>query len=214
MGDVGSEAYAQELGATLLENETYIRDEAAAALDRLERGAYGRCLGCGQEILHERLDVIPYTRYCTTCAAKVQDGKQVNLNDGRPEEWLGAPGHEGSNEAGAVDRVVGRNTGSAQDDMYAVGTPGGGTAVGGLAGTNVGDGSPADAKLEEAMGNSGGDAPVTADGEDQPEAFSGNAGGAVGGTPANKRARGGQPEPKPTKSQKKSSPKRPRKNNG
>ena len=43
MGDVGSEAYAQELSATLLENETYIRDEAAAALERVDKGTFGRC---------------------------------------------------------------------------------------------------------------------------------------------------------------------------
>lgn len=205
LGDVGSEAYAQELGATLLENETYIRDEAIAALDRIDRGTYGRCAACGQAIPLERLDVLPYTRHCTRCAAKFQDGRQVNLNDGRPQEWLGEPGHEGPNQAGAVDRAIGRNTGSARGDTHAVGTPGGGTAVGGLAGTNIGDGSPAEANLEEAMGTGTADAPVDADGEDQPQAFSGSSGGAVGGTPANKRSRGGQIDPPATKSTKKSS---------
>ena len=32
LGDLGSEAFTQELDATLLENEAYIRDEAVAAL--------------------------------------------------------------------------------------------------------------------------------------------------------------------------------------
>ncbi len=206
MGDVGSEAYAQELGATLLENETYIRDEAAAALDRIARGAYGRCAHCQQDIPTERLDAIPYTRFCAPCATKFQDGRQVNLNNGRPAEWLGEPGHEGANQTGAVDRAIGRNLGSARADTHAAGTPGGGTATGGLAGTNVGGGSPRDAKLEDAMGDGIADAPVDNDGEDQPEAFAGPAGGAVGGTPANKRSRGGHstPHPPATKSTKKS----------
>src|SRR5438046_126034 len=59
LGDVGSEAYTQELSATLLENETYIRDEALAALERLDRGTYGRCEHCGQDIIPERLDALP-----------------------------------------------------------------------------------------------------------------------------------------------------------
>ncbi|MBN9118495.1 MAG: TraR/DksA C4-type zinc finger protein [Planctomycetes bacterium] len=192
LADVGSEAYAQELSATLLENETYIRDEAVAALERLDRGAYGRCENCGRDIPHERLDAVPYTRYCTPCAAKLQEGRRVNLNDGRPDAWLGEPGHEGLDQTGSPNRVVGRTLGGAPEDVHAVGTPGGGTAVGGLAGTNVGGGAPDTALLEAAMGDGRTDAPIETDGEDQPEAISGHSGGAVGGTPANKRARGGR----------------------
>ncbi|HEY1065237.1 MAG TPA: hypothetical protein VGE52_03980, partial [Pirellulales bacterium] len=36
-------------------------------------------------------------------------------------------------------------------DIYAVGTAGGGTAIGGLAGTNIGSGEPDEAALEDAM---------------------------------------------------------------
>src|SRR5262245_34203988 len=71
-------------------------------------------------------------------------------------------------------------------DEEAVGTPGGGTEVGGLAGTNVGDGSPENADLERAMAS--GDEPEEAD-EGPP--YAGPAGGAVGGTPAQGRASGG-----------------------
>ena len=42
-------------------------------------------------------------------------------------------------EAGQEDRGA-----HGRADIHAAGTPGGGTAVGGLAGTNVGDGSPDD----------------------------------------------------------------------
>lgn len=68
----------------------------------------------------------------------------------------------------------------------AVGTPGGGLATGGLAGTNAADGAPVDEELEDAMTSGifdhSGDKLET----DEPE--SGHAGGAVGGTPAGKRA--------------------------
>jgi hypothetical protein len=72
-------------------------------------------------------------------------------------------------------------------DETAAGTPGGGTEVGGLAGTNIGDGSPENADLEQAMG-SGIHAPEA---EDEP-GYGGPSGGAVGGTPAEGRASGGR----------------------
>jgi RNA polymerase-binding transcription factor DksA len=190
LADVGSEAYNQELGATLLENETYVRDEVLAALTRIDEGRYGRCENCGREIIPERLEALPYARHCTACSAQLGSGRAVNLNSGRPETWLGEPGHEGPTQTGSPQRIVGRDLGGGPDDVHAVGTPGGGTAAGGLAGTNVGGGAPAGAKLERAMGAGVDDAPVDDDGEDLPEAVSGPSGGAVGGTPANKRSRG------------------------
>jgi RNA polymerase-binding transcription factor DksA len=203
LGDIGSEAYNQELGVTLLENETYIRDEALAALERLNRGTFGTCESCHEPIPVARLNAIPYARYCAPCAERLQAGRHVNLNEGRPATWLGEPGHEGLNQIGTPDRVVGRDLGRGEDDIHAAGTPGGGSAVGGLAGTNVGGGSPSNAKLEDAMGSGNFDvAPEVNDEEDEPEAFAGPAGGAVGGTPANKRARGGQTAPKTTPSRK------------
>lgn len=195
LGDVGSEAYNQELGATLLENEAFLRDEVGAALERLDAGAFGTCQHCTRPIGAERLEALPYVRHCVQCASKLQAGLAVNMNDGRPDGWLGRPGHEGPNQTGSPTRTAGRDTGSKRNDTHAAGTPGGGTAAGGLAGTNVGGGDPDGANLEDAMGSGthDADAPDAADGEDQPEALSGPSGGAIGGTPANKRARGGAP---------------------
>jgi hypothetical protein len=73
-------------------------------------------------------------------------------------------------------------------DIYAAGTPGGGLASGGLAGTNVGHGDPDDVDLEDAMGNGEED---TAGEDEDARAYGGHAGGAVGGSPAEKRAKGG-----------------------
>ncbi|HTU90929.1 MAG TPA: hypothetical protein VMF69_12700 [Gemmataceae bacterium] len=69
----------------------------------------------------------------------------------------------------------------------AVGTPGGGTEVGGLAGTNIDDGDPVLTNLDRAMGSD-------ARGEDSEEGeppYAGPSGGSVGGTPAQRRASGG-----------------------
>ena len=39
-----------------------------AALKRMDDGEYGVCVRCGEEILPERLDVLPYTPLCRNCA--------------------------------------------------------------------------------------------------------------------------------------------------
>src|SRR5262245_13049015 len=64
LGDVGSEVFNQELDTTLLENEAFIRNETLAALDRIDRGTFGRCEACGRAIPAERLDALPYARHC------------------------------------------------------------------------------------------------------------------------------------------------------
>jgi DnaK suppressor protein len=37
------------------------------ALERLEKGMYGVCAECGEEIEAERLQLRPHTRYCVAC---------------------------------------------------------------------------------------------------------------------------------------------------
>jgi hypothetical protein len=77
-----------------------------------------------------------------------------------------------------------------QQDIHAAGTPGGGAAAGGLAGTNVGDGDPDNADLEDALGSGVADQTEYEKHEDGVP-YSGPSGGAVGGTPAGGRASGG-----------------------
>ena len=87
----------------------------------------------------------------------------------------------------------GRDRGDTTGDVHAAGTPGGGSAYGGLAGTNIGNGDPDNANLEDAMGSGvreNNEPPLEVE-EEVTEAFGGISGGAVGGSPANKRSRGG-----------------------
>lgn len=39
-----------------------------AALARIDDGSYGVCVSCGEAISEARLDVLPYTPFCKTCA--------------------------------------------------------------------------------------------------------------------------------------------------
>jgi len=201
LGDVGTEVYLQEMNATLLEHEGHVTREIRNALARIDAGTFGVCENCGQKIPEGRLEAVPYTRYCVACAVKIGDEPAANLNAGRPESDRGshAPQRERnlSGETSDTELFDGDRLPVAdleppveRADVHAAGTAGGGTAVGGLAGTTIGDGAPTGAGLEDAMGSGNFDA-EEADAEDS-EAYAGPSGGAVGGTPAGKRARGGR----------------------
>ena len=47
------------------------------ALDRLETGDYGICLGCDEAIAEKRLRALPWARYCVTCQESV--GLEMNV---------------------------------------------------------------------------------------------------------------------------------------
>ncbi|HEV3023553.1 MAG TPA: hypothetical protein VGX76_13860 [Pirellulales bacterium] len=79
--------------------------------------------------------------------------------------------------------------GSATGGIHAAGAPLGGGASGGVAGRNYGHGEPQDAEIEDALGSSLEDTP--GDDREGGPPYAGPSGGAVGGTPAEKRAKGG-----------------------
>jgi RNA polymerase-binding transcription factor DksA len=43
-----------------------------AALDRMEAGEFGYCVRCGEEIAEARLDLVPQTPFCASCAASTE----------------------------------------------------------------------------------------------------------------------------------------------
>lgn len=44
--------------------------EIGAAEDRVADGTYGACQTCGSSIPVERLEILPYARYCVSCQQK------------------------------------------------------------------------------------------------------------------------------------------------
>jgi RNA polymerase-binding transcription factor DksA len=190
LGDQGTEEYLYDMNATLLANEQYIVGEARAALARMDDGTFGLCEHCRRPIAKARLEAIPYARYCVTCAEKIDPTPQVNLNDGRPrtpKDTLAPEGEMEENRARRVDPMEFPPPPAHQGDIHAAGTAGGGTAVGGLAGGNEGDGDPRIIEVEEATAS--GNFDVEDDRYDSRTPRSGPTGGAVGGTPAFKRAK-------------------------
>ena len=72
MADIGTDNFEQEFTLGLLQNEEKALKEIAAALDRLNKGDFGRCEDCGNPIPKPRLSALPYTRYCVECARKLE----------------------------------------------------------------------------------------------------------------------------------------------
>lgn len=150
LGDNGTEEYLYDMNATLLENEDYLLNEVNAALHRIDKGTYGDCEHCGQVIRTERLDAIPYVRYCVKCAETVDIRPRVNLNSGRPldpQDTLAPEGEMGedrrrSKRTRLENAKATPNHPTKSPDKHAAGTVGGGTAIGGIAGTNIGHGDP------------------------------------------------------------------------
>jgi RNA polymerase-binding transcription factor DksA len=68
--DAATETESRELDLTqqrMLESRlSRIQD----ALERMDRGTYGRCVVCGAQIPDERLDAVPDTAYCVKDATR------------------------------------------------------------------------------------------------------------------------------------------------
>jgi phage/conjugal plasmid C-4 type zinc finger TraR family protein len=72
MADLGTDNYEQEFTLGLLQNQEQALQEISLALDRIDKGTYGRCEECGNPIPKARLQALPHTRHCVACARKLQ----------------------------------------------------------------------------------------------------------------------------------------------
>lgn len=48
------------------------RQAVVAALDRITKGTYGRCVDCGSELPEERLEARPEAARCVSCQQKLE----------------------------------------------------------------------------------------------------------------------------------------------
>ncbi|MFI9797386.1 TraR/DksA family transcriptional regulator [Streptomyces sp. NPDC052302] len=66
LAEAGEEA-AEHLMAAQKETLQRVLKEIDAAFARVEDGRYGTCQGCSKPIPAERLEILPYARYCVPC---------------------------------------------------------------------------------------------------------------------------------------------------
>jgi DnaK suppressor protein len=72
IGDMSATTYARDLLLNLSENQRQRIRDIDAALDRIDKGEYGICQRCEEEIEPRRLEVRPFSRYCVECKTDVE----------------------------------------------------------------------------------------------------------------------------------------------
>ena len=74
MADLGSDNFEQEFALGLMNSERKLLSEIDEALERIDKGIYGICLGTGQSISKARLEAQPWAKYCVAYAQKLESG--------------------------------------------------------------------------------------------------------------------------------------------
>ncbi len=91
-GDSSGDIYELERNAALKGKEEAILNKIDMALEDVNNHSYGSCKACGRDIERERLESIPYARYCVSCQKEREQPKVLPMEN-RPveEEVLGKP---------------------------------------------------------------------------------------------------------------------------
>ncbi|MDI6851444.1 MAG: TraR/DksA C4-type zinc finger protein [bacterium] len=73
--DLANLTMSDDLRKKIYENEFQKLNEIEEALERIAMGKYGICERCGGAIEEERLELIPWTKYCSTCSKNIGRGR-------------------------------------------------------------------------------------------------------------------------------------------
>ena len=65
--DMAANAYTKELMMSMSTNDRQLLESIDAALSRIDKGSYGKCIHCGEPILEKRLEAVPWARHCLRC---------------------------------------------------------------------------------------------------------------------------------------------------
>ncbi len=73
--DLANLKYSNDLRGLIYTQEAQTLREIEEALERIKIGKYGICEKCKKEIEEERLEIIPWTRFCSSCSKKFEKPK-------------------------------------------------------------------------------------------------------------------------------------------
>ena len=77
LGNNSIPEFDPELEASLLEDNDRQLCQIDVALERLERGEYGLCFDCGEEIEEKRLKALPFAVRCRECQEVAESRKRM-----------------------------------------------------------------------------------------------------------------------------------------
>ena len=69
--DIASQEEDKEMDSQILSQMTRKLEMIDIAIEKINMGTYGKCETCGAPIERERLEIIPYARYCKKCSANM-----------------------------------------------------------------------------------------------------------------------------------------------
>jgi DnaK suppressor protein len=74
IADKAANSYTKEFLFSQSSSERTILQLVNEALDRVEKGTFGYCVACENEINQKRLEAVPWTRHCISCQEMQEQG--------------------------------------------------------------------------------------------------------------------------------------------
>jgi DnaK suppressor protein len=82
ISDDAARAYNLQLEGELGEQEWKKLKQVDLAIKKIAEGEYGICTQCESAIPEARLEVVPYTEFCTQCLSEMEkNSKVISIND-------------------------------------------------------------------------------------------------------------------------------------
>jgi DnaK suppressor protein len=75
-------SHKRELLVTLQESDFAWLRSIREAVERIDKGSYGECVSCGEDINESRLDALPWVSFCIRCQEQTEMDRAKSL---RPE---------------------------------------------------------------------------------------------------------------------------------
>jgi YteA family regulatory protein len=86
--DIATEVYQRSQDVAYHDRSMHRIKAIDDALERFEKGDYGVCEHCGQEIPFERLELLPYSTVCTQCSREEEQEEKHSLHREPVEDEL------------------------------------------------------------------------------------------------------------------------------
>lgn len=77
MADQGTDAMEREKAFLFASREGRFLYHLNQAIERIDKGEYGKCENCGKQISDDRLSVVPHARFCIACKTHDDDKKSA-----------------------------------------------------------------------------------------------------------------------------------------
>jgi len=83
ISDEASRSYNHQLMMNLGEQDWEKLKLVEEALDRFDKGEYGVCKECEEEIPEPRLNIVPFAKYCVECLNKIEKEQAADKHNSK-----------------------------------------------------------------------------------------------------------------------------------